>query len=82
MVWCPGLPLSGRYAIVKPIAVGNKIHELARLQESYGRGKWRKCKGKATIQMTNTGEIRFVELHWYEAQGIGRRKEKIKRDLD
>jgi hypothetical protein len=64
------------------MAVGNKIHELARLQENYGRGKWRKCKGKATIQMTKTGEIRFVELHWYEAQGIGRRKEKIKRDLD
>jgi hypothetical protein len=63
------------------MAVGTKIRELANLQGKYGRGKWRKCKGKATIQMANTGKIRQVELHWYEAHGIGRKDVKIKRDL-
>jgi hypothetical protein len=31
--------------------------------------------------MNRDGRIRRVELHWYEAQGIGKKEEKIKRDL-
>ena len=30
----------------------------------------------------NPGNIRKAELHWYEANGIGKRKIKIKRFLD
>jgi hypothetical protein len=29
-----------------------------------------------------SGRIRRVELHWYEAHGIGKKKIKIKRYLD
>jgi hypothetical protein len=65
----------------RPFAIGNKIRELQRLQKTYGKGRWRKCKGEATIQMNKDGRIRRVELHWYEAQGIGKKEVKPKRDL-
>jgi hypothetical protein len=45
------------------------------------KGRWRKLKGVATVKLSN-GRIRTVELHWYEAHGIGKRKIKIKRYLD
>ena len=39
-----------------------------------------KRKGTAEIELPS-GEIVWVELHWYEATGIGRREFKIKRLL-
>lgn len=45
------------------------------------RGRWRKRKGFATVRLS-TGAIRRVELHWYEAHGIGRRDFKIKAYAD
>lgn len=65
---------------VETIAVGGKIRELARLRKQFGKGRWRKLKGVATVRLKN-GRIRQVELHWYEAHGIGKRKLKIKRYL-
>lgn len=53
----------------------------ARLQKIYGRGRWRKRKGIATVRLPN-GKLRRVELHWYEAHGIGRIDFKIKTYLD
>jgi hypothetical protein len=63
------------------IATGKRIRELARLQGEYGRGNWRKCKGRATVQYRD-GRMREAEVHWYEAHGIGRQELKIKRHLD
>jgi len=63
------------------IAVGGKIHEIMRLQKQFGVGKWRKMKGIANISL-QSGKIRKVELHLYEANGIGKKKMKIKRFLD
>jgi hypothetical protein len=63
------------------IAIGNTIRDLRRLAESYGAGRWRKLKGVATVRLVN-GRVRRVELHWYEAHGIGKRDFKIKRYLD
>jgi hypothetical protein len=40
-----------------------------------------KLKGVATVKLAN-GRIRTVELHWYEAHGVGKRKIKIKGFLD
>jgi len=59
------------------IASGGGIRNLAYLQKVYGRGRWRKLKGKATIRLPN-GETRYAEIHWYEAHGIGRKDMKIK----
>ena len=65
---------------IETIAIGNKIREIARLRKQFGKGRWRKLKGLATVRLKN-GRIRKVELHWYEAHGVGKRKLKIKRYL-
>ncbi len=67
----------GDIEAIETIAKGRGIHNLAYLQKVHGRGRWRKLKGKAYIKLPN-GQIRYVELHWYEAQGIGRKDLKIK----
>ena len=66
---------------VEIIAVSNKIREIVRLRKEFGEGRWRKLKGDTTVRLLN-GRIRRVEVHWYEAHGIGKRKMKIKGYLD
>ena len=61
-------------------ASGSGIREIARLRRIYGKGRWRKRKGIADIEFEN-GTQKQVELHWYEATGIGRKEYKIKRFL-
>jgi len=66
---------------VETFAVGSSIREIARLRKFYGRGRWRKRKGVARVRLPD-GATRLVELHWYEAHGIGRKEFKIKLYLD
>ena len=66
---------------IETFASGRGIRELARLNRIYGRGRWRKRKGKATIRLSDGAE-RIAELHWYEASGIGRKEYKIKQYVD
>ena len=66
---------------VETFATGRAIRELARLNRIYGKGRWRKRKGIAMVRFRG-GEIRRVELHWYEATGIGKKEFKVKRFLD
>ena len=66
---------------VETIASGTGVKVRARLQKIHGRGRWRKRKGIATVRLSH-GKLRRVELHWYEAHGIGRRDLKIKAYLD
>lgn len=66
---------------IETIAVGRAIRELSQLQERFGRGRWRKLKGVATVRLSDE-TIRLAEVHWYEAHGIGQRRMKIKRFLD
>ena len=66
---------------VETIAVGRRIRDLARLRKMYGKGRWRKVKGVATVRL-RSGRIRLAELHWYEAHGIGRKEIKRKGYLD
>ena len=66
---------------IEPIAVGSRIRDIAKLRRKYGRGRWRKLKGVATIRLRD-GRVRVAELHWYEAHGIGRKDMKRKRYLD
>jgi len=63
---------------VKIIAKGREIRDLRRLQKVYGRGRWRKLKGKALVKFKGTDIVRVEEIHWYEAHGIGKREFKIK----
>lgn len=71
----------GEITKITKIAVGPGIRDIAKLRRKYGRGRWRKLKGAATVRLRN-GRIRLAELHWYEAHGIGRRDMKRKRYLD
>ena len=63
------------------IASGRGVKIRTHLQKIYGKGRWRKLKGVATVRLPN-GKRRRVELHWYEAHGISRRDFKIKTYLD
>jgi len=67
----------GEIENIETIAAGTGVRVRALLNKVYGRGRWRKRKGLATIRLAN-GAVRRVELHWYEAHGIGRRDFKIK----
>ena len=71
----------GEIAVVETIAAGKGIRDLKRLRRNYGKGRWRKMKGTARIRLMS-GRIRFAELHWYEAHGIGKKEIKRKRYLD
>ena len=62
-------------------ATGSGIREIGRLRRIYGRGRWRKRKGEATIKLQN-GSVQEAEIHWYEASGIGKVEFKIKQFLD
>ena len=66
---------------IQPIAVGSRIRDIRRLRKQFGRGRWHKLKAVAHVKLPS-GRIRRVELHWYEAHGIGKKKIKIKRYLD
>lgn len=66
---------------IETIAVGGRIRDIMRLRRQFGPGRWRKLKGVAQVRLAS-GNVRLAELHWYEAQGIGRKKMKIKRLLD
>jgi len=66
---------------IETIAINRGIREVERLRKNYGTGRWRKRKGIATVRLPD-GTARTVELHWYEATGIGRKEYKIKRFLD
>ena len=71
----------GEIAEIEIIAVGNKIRILSTLRKRYGKGRWRKLKGIATVRLFD-GTIRLAEVHWFEAHGIGKKKMRIKRFLD
>ncbi len=73
--------LVGSIANPEVIAAGTGIHVQSYLRKVYGHARWRKLKGTATVRLPN-GALRKVELHWYEAHGIGKRDLKIKRYLD
>jgi len=65
---------------VETFAVASSIRDLPRLRRLYGRGRWRRRKGVATVMLSD-GVTVDAELHWYEATGVGRRELRIKRIL-
>jgi hypothetical protein len=71
----------GRITNVEVIASGSGVRVRRFLRRAYGPGRWRKLKGLATVRLPN-GALRRVELHWYEAHGIGRRDVRIKAYLE
>jgi hypothetical protein len=76
----PNFEIIGRITNRETIARGGGIRDVRKLRERYGDGDWRKCKGEVKVRLAD-GTIFDAEIHWYEAHGIGRRREKIKRIL-
>ena len=60
------------------IAEGRGVYIRRYLERIYGKGRWRKMKGVATVRLSD-GAICDAELHWFEAHGIGQKDFKIKR---
>lgn len=67
----------GEITNIETIGNGNSIRVLRLLNEKYGKGRWRKKKGIATVKLSD-GSFRLAEIHWYEAHGIGKKDLKIK----
>jgi hypothetical protein len=75
------LEVVGHIRHVEMIAIGSGIRELENLRKRVGSARWRKLKGEARVRLPS-GNVRWCEVHWYQAHGIGKRKLKIKRFLD
>ena len=76
-----GFEIVGEITRIEIIAIGRSIRDIKRLRRQYGAGRWRKLKGIARVRLLDLSEW-SVELHWYEAHGIGRRDMRIKRFLE
>ena len=62
---------------IETIAEGGSIRVRHLLVKKYGKGRWKKKKGTATVKLRD-GSLRLAEVHWYEAHGLGKRDVKIK----
>ena len=68
---------------IEAFAEGIGVRVRVRLNQQYAAGRrvrWRHSKGFAEVKYTK-GEIWLVELHWFEAHGIGRCEIRDKRKL-
>ena len=70
----------GEIGDVETIATGRGVYIRRYLERTYGKGRWRKRKGRATVQLAD-GAVCEAEIHWFEAHGVGRKDFKIKRVL-
>ena len=52
----------GDIADIELIATGPSIRILPLLRKRYGKGRWRKLKGKALVRLAD-GRVRRAELH-------------------
>ena len=58
--------LIGKVENIETIAIGGKIHDVARLRKMYGKGRWRKLKG--------VGRVRLADGYECEASFIGMKR--------
>jgi len=63
---------------IETIAAGQGVYIRRYLERTYGKGRWRKMKGIATVRLAD-GTVCKAEIHWFEAYGIGRKDFKVKR---
>ena len=70
----------GEIRDIETIATGRGVYIRRYLERTYGKGRWRKMKGRASVQLAD-GTVSEAEIHWFEAHGVGRKDFKIKRVL-
>lgn len=62
----------GKITEIETIAIGQRVREIARLREQFGRGRWRKLKGTARVRLKNgripQGRVTLVRVsrNWEE----------------
>jgi hypothetical protein len=56
----------GQVHDVERIAAGRGVRDVVRLRKLYGGSRWRKLKGRATVELPD-GSTALAEVHWYEA---------------
>jgi hypothetical protein len=70
----------GEIRDIETIATGRGVYIRRYLDRTYGKGRWRKRKGRAIVRLAD-GTVGEAEIHWFEAHGVGRKDFKIKRIL-
>ena len=70
----------GEIRDIETIATGRGVYIRRYLERTYGKGRWRKMKGRASVQLAD-GTVSEAEIHWFEAHGVARKDFKIKRVL-
>jgi hypothetical protein len=68
----------GEIRDIETIATGRGVYIRRYLDRAYGKGRWRKRKGRASVQLAD-GTVCEAEIHWFEAHGVGRKDFKIKK---
>ena len=68
----------GAISSIQTIDGGPGIRQHARLVKAYGGAQWRKLTGIVLARLRDRS-LQVVEVHWYQAHGIGRREMKVKR---
>jgi hypothetical protein len=68
----------GEIRDAETIATGRGVYIRRYLERTYGKGRWRKRKGRATVRLAD-GTVCAAEIHWFEAHGLGRKDFKIKK---
>ena len=68
----------GEIRDIETIAAGRGVRIRSHLERTFGKGRWRKMKGIATVELAD-GTICDAEIHLFEAHGIGRKDFKVKR---
>lgn len=69
---------------IQPIASGRGVRIRQHLNRKYAAGrhvKWLKRKGFALIEWRDSGKVEQIELHWFEAVGIGKVRVTYKRSV-
>jgi hypothetical protein len=77
----PGLNPFLKYARSERLsnhATGRGVYISRYLERTYGKGRWRKRKGIATVKLAD-GTVCDAEIHWFEAHSVGRKDFKIKK---
>ena len=67
----------GEITQIETISRGSRVRNHARLQRQYGQGRGRKLKGVAYVKLVD-GSVHLAEIHWYQADNIGKKEFKIK----
>ncbi|MFN8493110.1 MAG: hypothetical protein U0350_36240 [Caldilineaceae bacterium] len=72
--------IEGEITQIEIIAKGRGVDIRHYLNEKHGRGDWRKLKGLAAVKYPD-GSLWWVEVHWFQAHGVGKFDPKDKRKL-